>query len=226
MARGWPKSEVELARPFVAYLRDMKWEVYQEVSCGRSDKRADIVATQGPLVWVIECKCSMSLALLDQAVHWLPHAHLVSVCTPYIHRSWHNSRAAITLLRHTGIGWTQIQHVGDEHEFRPMVESVLHRTARPRTLVDSLTEQHKTYAEAGNNKGKFWSPFKETAQNVTSYVKANPGCSLKEMMSKISTHYRSPVSAKSILSNWLRRGVIQGVEYRKEGRGVKLYPKP
>ncbi len=76
----WPATEVELARPVVAWLGDLGWEVFQEVSAGGSV--ADIVARRGPVLWVVEVKRSLGLSLLGQAHAWKRRAHRVSVAVP------------------------------------------------------------------------------------------------------------------------------------------------
>ena len=98
--KGWPKSEVELARPVVAWLRLQRWEVYQEVQMGNGGPVADIVARLGNLYWVVECKTKFGLAVMDQAHGWLGYAHLVSVAVPVLHRSGDRRRILGDQLGH------------------------------------------------------------------------------------------------------------------------------
>ena len=64
-------KELELAKSVVEWLQDQHWEVYQEVQ--RYSTTADIVAVQGPLVWVVECKTSLSIGVMLQASRWMAH---------------------------------------------------------------------------------------------------------------------------------------------------------
>ena len=66
--KPWPATERELAAPVVEWLSAQHFEVYQEVEL--HSRVADIVAVDGKRVWVIECKRTMSLDLLDQANRW------------------------------------------------------------------------------------------------------------------------------------------------------------
>ena len=50
-----PESEVEIGRVVVEALRARGWTVYQEVQ-SRLGPVADIVAVQGPVLWVVELK--------------------------------------------------------------------------------------------------------------------------------------------------------------------------
>ena len=77
MVRRGTVKETEIAAAVVRWLVDMEWTVYQEVSLG--GRVIDLVATRGPLVWAIECKVSLGLAVLEQAYGLLGYAHYVSV---------------------------------------------------------------------------------------------------------------------------------------------------
>jgi hypothetical protein len=71
------RPETDIARPVVAWLQAQGWTVYQEVQ--HQGCVADIVAVRGPLLWVIECKAQLGLAVLGQALGWQGHAHAISV---------------------------------------------------------------------------------------------------------------------------------------------------
>jgi hypothetical protein len=152
------KSETDLARQVVLWLQDQNWEVYQEVDMGGV---ADIVAVQGPLTWVIECKLSMGIALMEQAAGWIGQANYVSVAIPYVRHNVFCRR----VLKWLGIGILEVaadtSYRTDQHG------SAVKEETRPRLsrkvkgkLRAALCEAHKTYAEAGNNQGRRWSPFK------------------------------------------------------------------
>ena len=81
------ESEAQLAAAVVSHLREHGWEVWQEVRAGRiSDRRADIVATMGRRVMVVETKLSLSAAVVGQAFQWRPYAHWVVVAVPFASR--------------------------------------------------------------------------------------------------------------------------------------------
>src|SRR5688572_8895197 len=66
-----------MARPVVAELQRLGFETHEEVAQYYGGNRADIVGIRGPVVCVVECKVSMSLALMEQAQDWLHRAHYV-----------------------------------------------------------------------------------------------------------------------------------------------------
>jgi hypothetical protein len=220
---SWPKTETELAAPLVAYLRDMGWTVYQEVKV--KGPRADIVAVRGQLVYVIECKLSLSLAVLDQAANWLWQANYVSVAVPY-RRS--PGRAAQTVLNTWGVGCCTIsQPIRPEYGGISFItKPKLNRKACPQTLLGCLSDKQQDYAEAGNADGKFWSPFNETCENVRRYVTNHPGCSIGDVIKGLDKHhYAGDSTAKSSLLAWAKLGKLRGVEARADGKRWQLFVK-
>ncbi len=205
-------SESEMASIITEWLHDQRWEVYQEVLCG--GPRCDIVAVQGPVVWAIETKTTMSLALIGQAINWIPYANYVSVGVPY-----QKQRTGERILRRFGIGVLQPDWM-DNSVLEKIRPEMRRKTARD--LRVALCDEQKTYADAGNNKSRFYSPFKRTRDNLVSLVQARPGIKFSEAIEKIDYHYSSRSAALSSLRIWINRGVIGEIRI-DNGR---LFPKP
>ena len=72
--------ETDLGPPVLRWLAEHGWTTYQEVDAWAG--RADIVATCGRLLAVVEMKTSLSFELLYQAQRWRGVAHLVWVAVP------------------------------------------------------------------------------------------------------------------------------------------------
>jgi len=221
------ETEAELAKIAVAWLRDLHWEVYQEVKMSYGDKRADIVAVQNKIVWVIETKMTMSIDLLDQAYHWRYYAHRVSICYPTrkslgsFKYKFNLKPVVYALMRQEGIGLMTAEHGGGYiHE---SIAPRLNRTAHADRILSCLCEEHKTFAEAGNNTSTHWSPFQDTCSKLREYLTKNPGSTLKQVIDNISTHYHSKESARGSIAHWLKCGKVKGVRVEKEGRGLKLF---
>mgnify|MGYP001605842102 FL=1 len=221
-------SEEDFAATLVEWLKDLKWEVYQEVQTSRGDSRADIVAVQGQLVWVIETKLSFSLELLWQAWNWKHWAHYVSVAVP---QGMHGSKAK-RMMEHfsrlMGIGLITGHRSGfsklDGGSFEEEVAPALDRTAEVSSLRETLTERHKTYAKAGNSHGLFYSPFRKTCETVREAVRIKPGITMKELIDGIETHYHSTKTARTSLAKWIEKGVVDGVRSERDGKFLRLYP--
>ena len=91
-------------------------------------------------------------------------------------------------------------------------------------VLAHLHEGYRQCAKAGSADGGHWTPFRNTCQAVARYVVEHPGCTLKELIDKVDTHYNSSATARACLAKWIGRGVVAGVRARLEGRQLHLYP--
>lgn len=225
------KTEADLAAIVVRWLTDMRWDVYQEVQFCQGGRVADIVATQNGILWVIECKTSLGLAVIEQAEWWTTWANLASVATPVRQIVGWSARSYSARSKQArsdgfadrvagafGIGSLRIAH----GEIREALRPVLRRRVMP-DLRDCLTPEMKHYAEAGNAAGRFFSPFKATCDNLRRYLAEHPGATIKAAVEGIEHHYRAPATARSCLAHWIVAGKVKGVEARYDGKRYRLY---
>ena len=218
-------SEQQLAEIMVQYLSDNGWDVYQEVELFSHSIRADIVALCNGKVWVIECKVSLSLDAIKQAFEWLGYSHIVSVACSYANHGLMLER----FLNHFGIGLIHIRSDYSHNECNEVIEPKIYRVPRATStqiLLRGLHPEHKTFAKAGSQ-GGYFSKFSRTKQQLIGYIKANPGCLMKEAIKILGKmHYASPTSAKVSLTKWIYEGYIKEIEFRdgklylKEGINV------
>jgi hypothetical protein len=222
-------TEVELAAKVIAWLRDMGWEIYQEVQLHEhGGKRADIVAKRGRLLWVVECKLQFGVAVLEQARRWLHQANYVSVACG-------GSRSNEVLDHYcalTGIGRISVPSLKVDYESVYMVpriqserEPALRRAVEGR-LLKALREEHKTWAPAGNADSLRWSPFQATCKALADAVKRAPGVSVKDAIAGLEHHYRCESTARACLLKWAETGSVPGVYVRRDGRKVSFWPAP
>ena len=227
----WPQKESDLAAPVIEYLQDLRWEVYQEVQTGYAGDIADIVARQGKLLWVIELKKSLSLEVIAQAQIWSRYAHYASVAIPTRTRSRTSKgrELADRIMAERGIGCIKVQGP-ESYQPEPMVvtrgvvAARLNRKASSDKLRNSLCEEQKTFATAGNSDGKRWTPFQRTCREVLNAVTKKPGLNMKELVDAVDHHYASDAGARAHLAGWIQEGVVDGVEARREGRCLRVYP--
>jgi hypothetical protein len=205
--------ETEIAEPVVQYLEQHHWEVYQEVSLGGAT--ADIVAVQGPLLWVLECKLRFSLALLEQAEEWIGLSNLCSIVTPHRTRQVRGHRLGRRIMGILGIGHFEVGYSVQE-SVRPAL-----RRKRSGRLQEALCPEHKTFCKAGSAGGGMWTPFKRTSRDIVRAVHRNPGLAFKEMMADLKHHYSTDASARACILRWIRAGVIEGVRLDEE---MRLFP--
>ncbi|MFH0972067.1 MAG: hypothetical protein V1835_05890 [Candidatus Micrarchaeota archaeon] len=214
-------KETDLAEKVIEYLHHNRWKVYQEVQLWRGSKRADIVAAQGPLLWVIETKLTLSLSLIYQALQWRKDAHFVSIAIPAPGR--HSNGAGNYFCRKEGIGILAV----DVFRTDPVYERlrpVLFRKAHIEHIKSHLCDQQKTFAKAGNAEGKYWTPYQETCQNINAAVRLQPGIILKDLIDTVKHHYASKASATSSISHWAQGGKIKGIRCERDGRFLRFYP--
>ena len=208
-------KEVDVAGFAVAYMKAQGWEVYQEVDFGGS--RADIVATQGEEIMVVEAKAAMTFALLEQAIGWKQYADRIVVVTPL--RKNVGKFALVHCLDHLQFGWWSICQESVHVEVEPpKLEAGLADRLR-----ESLCDEQKNYAEAGTS-GKYWTPYKAFAKAVKEAVEKSPGLPVKEIIWRVNHHYASSSSAIANLRKGAELGWIEGVELRKVEGKMCLFP--
>jgi len=218
------KSEAELAAVVVRCLVGAGWDVYQEVALSNFHAgRADIVAARGELTWVVETKLAASFDLVGQARDWIHYASMVSVAVPSAHHRNRGRGVFMDLCRDLGLGVLEVRKIHDWEQSRYHADSDLDREMsilvwprlrrvpkadrRGATLRSRLLEEHKTFAPAGNAAGAFWSPWRATLKAAEVAVRANPGCTLKELVSGLThNHYQAERTARACIA----RDIIAG----------------
>lgn len=184
-------SEEQLAMAVSAWLRADGWETYHEVCDRGGNPRADIVATRGRLVHVVECKLRLGLEVLAQADRWRWKAHFVSVATPKPYKGTAAYGLARRVASDRGIGLITVGEVGSIWSVRG---GAFYRTAEVAALRRLLTPEHKTSIPGGKGPG-FHTPFKETCKRVLEEVrKAGGRAPVKATILAVEHHYASDKS--------------------------------
>lgn len=209
--------ETDLARAVVEHLRAQRWEIYPEVQPKGFKACADIVAVQGPVVWVVETKLSFGLSVIEQAHDWRKYAHFVSVAVPRSGRT----RMAEIVCRRLGIG---VLRAAPGAAIDERCLPAFNRKALAARLTEGLTEKHKTYAAPGNAEGRRYTPFRRTCEALAAAVAERPGLPLAELLDRVKTHYLNRASARTCLPRWIREGIVPGVRLERDGRVLRLYP--
>ena len=185
-------NEQDLAKPVVAWLEDQHWDVYQEVQVHRGGRIADIVAVRNKLVWIIECKKTFSLAVMEQASYW--HVHYRSVAIPQ-KKQGRNLLAERVAKDYFGLGVLTVSDFRIEETIAAPIKREFHRFAK--TVQAALKPEHKTYALAGSKHAGYFTPYKQTMGLIRKYIEQHPGCTLKEIVVYIGRgHYANSQSAR------------------------------
>jgi hypothetical protein len=209
-------TEVDFARGVVGWLREHKWTVYQEVALHGGV--ADIVATQGRLVWIIECKTALNLGVIEQADRWMGCAHYRSAAVPPARRR--HTELVCRIFEWRGIGLMHASHGSATEVVAPRLDRQARFVQRTR---DMLRPEQQTFAEAGSS-GGYWSPFKETCRNILEAVREEPGVEMPRLLALVKHHYRSNGTARACIPKWIVAGAVPGVELRREGSRLRAYP--
>jgi len=220
-------KETDIAAPVVEWLSEQGWEVFQEVQPFWGGRVADIVgrfitAEGNTLIWVIEVKKSLSLALLEQAVRWSTDANFVSIAVPYSRRTRRPGRILSHIFKHFSLGLLEVAPDGPYITVKRAPGLNRHREEKRLRWDKVLTEDQKTFAAAGSQ-GGYWTPFKQTSTELVRYVKSHEGCTLKEAIQSFPHHYANDKSAICSLRTWIQKGVIKGIQIKADGRMLRLY---
>jgi len=211
-------SEKDIAKILINWLKDLKWDVYQEVEIKPFNSIADIVATQNNVSWTIEVKQNMSLVLLSQAYNYIWQSNYVSIAIPASnHKTKYN--VANIFCKDYGIGILRITNNDVYIELNPK----FHKIHKKLNINQKLNENQKNWAEAGNNLKQRWSPFQQTCKNIKEYIKENQGSCLKDVINNVNHHYSTPSTAKSCISKWIKEGIIDGIKIKKDGKKIILF---
>ena len=218
MRKKWPKTESDLAEVVVNWLQDLRWEIYQEVQFYAYGRIADIVAVQNNLVWIVETKKTMTLAVIEQAEYWKGNAHYVSIAVPYANWTNKGRSFAYTVCKKFGVG---AFIVSEPTTYTPIYviekqKPQFNRYAKTERVFETLSEEHKTFAKAGNPDNKRWTPFQKTSKAVVEEVCKNPGLTLKELIDRVDTHYSSTSTAKTCIAKYIRDGIIKGLRTEQD----------
>lgn len=218
------QPETILAELVVNWLESQKWDVYQEVQIETYGRVADIVAVLGNLVWVIECKKSLSLSVMEQAYRWRRYSNFISVAVQ--RRKGTDSRLFATkVLRTFNVGMLTIDlGCPSANKISEIVRPALNRKGLTARIKEKLSPIHKTFAKAGNSDGLRWTPFQQTSISIRREVEKCPGITMTELMNKIHHHYSTESTARSCISQWAQNGVLKGVCVKRDGRLIRLYP--
>lgn len=210
-------AETALAAAVVAHFRSVPGaRVYQEVAPDRG-RRADLVVSVGPVLHVIECKLVFGFAVLRQAEAWTREAHRVSIATAYARDSYAGSLSQ-RVCKMLGLGWLEVtcdnwDGTRDEWKVRELVPAPLRRRVET-SLRDALMPEHETFAPAGSNKARYWSPWRATCKALREFVAEHPGCTLKAAVAGIVHHYARDSTARSSLAHWIAAKKVEGVAWR------------
>lgn len=223
-------AETSVAEPCVEYFRGLDWEVFQEVEAAGG--RCDIVARRGPVIWTIEAKTSMSMAVMEQAANWIPASNYSAIVVPgNVHAR--RGHFAFRVCEMLGIGILHVDATALKHGRRGaevpcavVLEPKLHRK-RNGMIERFLREEQKDWSPAGSASGGHYTPFQGVARVIAAQLASEPaGLILAELMTRIDKQFRYHYGKAPIKRNvvrWLDNGYIKHVRVEREGKVVRVF---
>jgi hypothetical protein len=220
--RGGFKTEAELGTAVSEWISQSGWDVYPEVTGGGGERRADLVAVCGSLLWVVECKMHFGLEVLGQAHRWRDGAHYVSIAVPQMPRDSGFARlAAVTF----GIGiivatpprWRDERR---EWSVRPPDFNRRASVKRLRSLLNVGQKAFTAGAQAG-----FYTPFQGTCRALRELLDQHPeGVPVKDAIAALKEqhHYRSDSTARASMMKWARLGRVPGVRLEETSKPARF----
>jgi hypothetical protein len=213
-------SEESLAAHVVGWLEQDNWDVYQEVPLQSAGACPDIIAVQGKVTWIIECKLTFGLAVLEQAWGWKLYAHFRSVAVPWPVRN----KFACDVAGQYGIGVITVQSCYEGVVISQSMKPAFFRRAASHLVLPQLKPGHKTHAQAGTAHGGRYTKFRATCEAIRAAVERDPGITMKELLDRVKTHYASAATARATLPRRIEDNLVPGVKIHRQGRLIELYP--
>jgi len=218
------RRETDIAKPALELLREMNFDLYQEVPYGG---RADIVGVlAGRTVCVCEVKAALTFDVIAQAKDWRGDAQWVFVAVPGLMNRGPSDgrRLAYDLCESLGIGIIEIEVESNFARAQIRLFPRLNRFAKPEKLLAELRPEHKTFAAAGSCNGRFWSRWRDSVRRLAEHVKDHPGITLKELIEIVPHHWSTNASAKGCVARQIHAGLIKGIRLETVAKKMRVYP--
>lgn len=204
-------KETELAQVIVEWLNNKQYEVFQEVQI--DNRVADIVAKKNDQLWIIECKTSLNLLLLEQVHNWITYSDYVSVAVPVSKTYTRSNTFAKRILREFKIGCLELKKdkYNKKYIIRETIDPIIHSDPIRKQYI-KLHEEQKWYQEAGSSNGGHFTDFKGTIDKLYNLAKDNPGIELKQALKEINHHYKNDNNAFFCIKKYIDQNIIKKIK--------------
>lgn len=201
-------KETELAEKFIEYFGDA--EIYKEVP---GSGIIDFIVVMKPIIISVEVKLSLNFDVIWQAYKNIAYANYSYIAVPYTHKK----SFAYKVCRDYGIGVLTYN--------KNSLSENIHESVKPRLNRSIYKLKLKPYMmrSVAGSQNERMTPFKNTIENMVTYIRRHPDCSLSDCLNNIEYHWGSFSGAKSCVYAWIRDGVIK--EFRIENGKLFLNQK-
>jgi hypothetical protein len=211
-------KETELAQKFTEYLSC--YDLYFEVDyAGHS---IDIVALAEKITISYEVKTSFNFKVFEQALQNKPYFNYSYIAVP----EFNDRSFQIRLCKDYGIGLLTYDSKRGFNDIRELVQPQLNRHSNNKYLIKRLHEYNKrSIPGAKSGDSNRITAFQVTVENMVTYVQRHPGCTIKEMISEVSHHYRNDKAAINNTYQWIHKGIIKELRLEKKCLFINSFEK-
>jgi hypothetical protein len=194
-------KEVDVAKYFTEYLSN--YDLYFEIP----GLHVDIVAKSENILIACEVKRSLNFKVIEQAArncHWFHYSY---ICVP----KSKDMSFAMQICEQFGIGVLVVDITRSLKGYVcELKKPRLNRHAHKMIKYVELPEMSKrSIPGASGSDGTTITPFKETVENITRYLRRHNGAPLREVYDNVATHYSNFFAARSCLYQWINKGIIK-----------------
>lgn len=172
-------KEIEVAKPIEQYLLDLGYEVRSEVN------DCDITATKEDELLVVECKTSLSLKLIYQALDRQEFCDSVYIAVPLkAGKAIPNRKHLFRLLKRLEMGLIIVHLLKTKMKVEILLDPKEYpRIRRHKKRAALLTEFQKRSRNfnTGGTKGKIMTAYKENALQIAKMLKEHGPLSAKQL---------------------------------------------
>ena len=203
------RSETDLAKHLIEYLISNGYnDVYKEVYTTKynNSRPIDIVVKIKDLTHGIECKISLTLNVVCQALYNLKYCNYSSICVFQANWKDYEHSTIQKILKQFGIGFFYVDKYGE-------VKKIIEPSLRRGKSSLKLHEEQKD-SLAGAKTTKRVTEFSLTCTLLENYVKNHEGCTLKEAVKQIKHHYSNSTVAVTCLAKMIKENVVKEIEFK------------
>jgi len=223
-------KETKLGELVIEWLQRERpgWEIFQEIQPRGYGSIADIVCiNKADLVWIIELKTTLNLAVIRQAYSWHVDYRSIAVISAkrqasIDERNWWYRYMKFKMQ----IGTISVSPFGLVSEkYSPDIYNYINDKVVEKILEICKSGKTDGFGVAGGQDGGHWTPYKESMKSVQEFVQNNPGCQAMDIVSALGKlHYANDHSARTNLAKNLI-AVEKWCEVKKRGSVDTFYVK-
>lgn len=216
-------TEADVAAAVAANLEAMGFEVWAEI------EHIDLIARRGDEIIGVEVKKAFCPKLVAQAMRARSYCGAAYMAFPRVADDA-TLFVAEAAAERGGVGLIEVLHWGHTHANRPLPDELIirRRASRSNEAIRRVTRlmvpETKGWTAGGKPGCRVVTDFRLTALRVRDYVTLHPGCTVKEVLAAVPTHW-SKHSAPQRLILTTESGGVEGVRLEdRNGLATKLFP--